>query len=254
MSHKCRRFENKVALVTASSAGIGLAIAKRFAEEGAHVLISSRKQKNVDAALVELQEQGLKVDGMVCHVGKADHRQALVKAAADKYGRIDILVSNAAVQPLAGPALDAPDSIWDKIMDVNVRSHWQLCKDAKPFMHAGSNILFVSSIAAFNPQAPLGLYGVSKTALLGLTRCLASELGPEGIRVNCLAPGTIKTKFSQMLWKNEAAKAHVEQQTYLGRVGEVEEMAGAAAFICSMDGSYMTGETVVAAGGMPSRL
>jgi len=121
-------------------------------------------------------------------------------------------------------------------------------------MGKGSSILFVSSVGGYNPRPPLGLYGVSKTTLIGLTKALAVELGPKGIRVNCLAPGTIKTRFSSVLWQSKESEAFSSSQTFLGRVGESDEMAGCAAFLVSDDASYVTGETLLATGGMQARL
>jgi len=249
-----KRFESKVAIVTASSEGIGLSIAHRLAKEGAHVVISSRKKANVETAVKKLQAEGLTVTGVVCHVSKAEDRKNLITIASKINGKIDILISNAAVQPLAGPSLDAPDEVWDKIFEVNVKAAWQLVKDTVNYMPKGSSILFVSSTAAYDPSAPLGLYGLSKTTLLGLTRLLARELGPKEIRVNGLAPGIIKTKFSAMLWQTKEAESYGKSRAFLGRIGESDEMGGVAAFLVSDDASFVTGETVVAGGGTVSHL
>lgn len=252
----CRRFEGKLAVVTASTLGIGFAIAQRLGEEGAHVVISSRKQAHVDEALAKLRALGCSVSGMVCHVGKAEDRAALVAHATTGLGRtrIDVLVSNAAVQPAAGPTLAAADAIFDKIFDVNVKAAWQVTKAARPFLGEGSSIVYVSSVGGYNPGPPLGLYGVSKTALLGLSKLLAKELGPAGIRVNCLAPGVVRTRFSKVLWESEAANAAACEAAFLGRTSAPEEMAGAVAFMCCEDASFMTGETMIVGGGLEARL
>ncbi|XP_055989190.1 dehydrogenase/reductase SDR family member 4 isoform X4 [Sorex fumeus] len=209
------RLANKVALVTASTDGIGFAIARRLAQDGAHVVVSSRKQQNVDRAVTTLQGEGLSVTGTVCHVGKAEDRERLVATAVKLHGGVDILVSNAAVNPFFGNMLDASEEVWDK---------------------------------------GLGPYNVSKTALLGLTKNLALELGPRNIRVNCLAPGLIKTSFSSVFWTDKAREDSIKEIMRIGRIGKPEECAGIVSFLCSEDASYINGETVVVGGGTPSRL
>ncbi|XP_011786195.1 PREDICTED: dehydrogenase/reductase SDR family member 4-like isoform X3 [Colobus angolensis palliatus] len=206
---------NKVALVTASTDGIGFAIARRLAQDGAHVVVSSRKQQNVDQAVATLQGEGLSVTGTVCHVGKAEDRERLVAMAVKLHGGIDILVSNAAVNPFFGSLMDITEEVWDK---------------------------------GFTP------YNVSKTALLGLTKNLAIELAPRNVRVNCLAPGLIKTSFSRMLWMDKEKEERMKQTLQIRRLGEPEDCAGIVSFLCSEDASYITGETVVVGGGTPSRL
>lgn len=249
-----RRHEGKVALVTAATAGIGQAIAERLGLEGATVYICSRKQSNVDETVAQLQALGIQAAGSPCHVGSAEQRRALVQAAVKEFGRIDILVSNAAVNPLGGRILDTtPDAI-DKILDINVKSAVLLVKEAYPHMGKGSSIVFISSVMAFNPPLPIGMYAVSKTALLGLTKGLAAELGPEGVRVNCVAPGIVPTKFASALVESpEMAKAQADA-TYLKCLGRPEDMAAAVAYLASDDAAYVTGETLVVSGGMPSRL
>ncbi|UYV66824.1 DHRS2 [Cordylochernes scorpioides] len=195
------RLSGKVALITASTDGIGFGIAKRLAQEGAEVVISSRKQKNVDQALKELKGSGYNAIGRVCHVGKLEDQQALVDMAINEKGKIDILVSNAGINPFMGHILDTPDDIWDKIFDINVKSAFQISKLVLPHMEKeGSGvIIYVSSFVGFRPLDILGAYSVSKTALLGLTKAVASQCAPLNIRVNSLCPGLIQTKFSQAL-------------------------------------------------------
>ncbi|XP_072818954.1 dehydrogenase/reductase SDR family member 4 isoform X2 [Vicugna pacos] len=207
--------ENKVALVTASTDGIGLAIARRLAQDGAHVVVSSRKQENVDRAVAALQGEGLSVTGTVCHVGKTEDRERLVATAVNLHGGVDILISNAAVNPVFGNIMDVTEEVWDK---------------------------------------GLGAYNVSKTALLGLTKNLARELAQRNIRVNCLAPGLIKTSFSQLLWMGKEREESIKEFMQIRRLGKPEDCAGIVSFLCSEDASYITGETVVVGGGAPSRL
>ncbi|NP_001269917.1 dehydrogenase/reductase SDR family member 4 isoform 3 [Homo sapiens] len=213
---------NKVALVTASTDGIGFAIARRLAQDGAHVVVSSRKQQNVDQAVATLQGEGLSVTGTVCHVGKAEDRERLVATT----------------------------------LDINVKAPALMTKAVVPEMEkrGGGSVVIVSSIAAFSPSPGFSPYNVSKTALLGLTKTLAIELAPRNIRVNCLAPGLIKTSFSRMLWMDKEKEESMKETLRIRRLGEPEDCAGIVSFLCSEDASYITGETVVVGGGTPSRL
>lgn len=247
---------NKVALVTASTDGIGFAIARRLAQDGAHVVVSSRKQQNVDQAVATLQGEGLSVTGTVCHVGKAEDRERLVAMAVKLHGGIDILVSNAAVNPFFGSLMDITEEVWDKTLDINVKAPALMTKAVVPEMEkrGGGSLVIVASIAAFSPFPGLSPYNVSKTALLGLTKTLAIELAPRNIRVNCLAPGLIKTSFSRMLWMDKEKEERMKQTLQIRRLGEPEDCAGIVSFLCSEDASYITGETVVVGGGTPSRL
>ncbi|XP_060150621.1 dehydrogenase/reductase SDR family member 4 isoform X3 [Globicephala melas] len=192
--------ENKVALVTASTDGIGFAIARRLAQDGAHVVVSSRKQQNVDRAVAMLRGEGLSVTGTVCHVGKGEDRERLVATAVNLHGGVDILVSNAAVMPFFGNLMDVTEEVWDKILDINVKATALITKAVVPEMEkrGGGSVVIVASVGAYRPFPGLGPYNVSKTALLGLTKNLAVELAQSNIRVNCLAPGLIKTSFSRM--------------------------------------------------------
>ncbi|XP_070956511.1 dehydrogenase/reductase SDR family member 4-like isoform X1 [Macaca nemestrina] len=247
---------NKVALVTASTDGIGFAIARRLAQDGAHVVVSSRKQQKVDQAVATLQGEGLSVTGTVCHVGKAEDRERLVATAVKLHGGIDILVSNAAVNPFFGSLMDITEEVWDKTLDVNVKAPALMTKAVVPEMEkrGGGSVVIVASIAAFSPSPGFTPYNVSKTALLGLTKTLAIELAPRNIRVNCLAPGLIKTSFSRMFWMDKEKEERMKETLQIRRLGEPEDCAGIVSFLCSEDASYITGETVVVGGGTPSRL
>lgn len=194
-----RRLEGKVCVVTASSDGIGFAIAKRLGLEGAKVVVSSRKQANVDEAVKSLQNQGIvDVLGVTCHVAKENDRKKLFDETVKRFGGIDVLVSNAAVNPAVGSVLESSEEVWDKIFDVNVKAAYLLAKEVKPFIvkRGSGSIIFISSIGGFQPFDLLGAYSVSKTALFGLTKAAALELVKDKIRVNCVAPGVIETKFS----------------------------------------------------------
>eukprot|EP00062_Callorhinchus_milii_P019067 gi/632973214/ref/XP_007903043.1/ PREDICTED: dehydrogenase/reductase SDR family member 4-like isoform X2 [Callorhinchus milii] len=246
----------RVALVTASSEGIGLAVARRLARDGAHVMLSSRRAAKVERAVSELRAEGLSVSGVACHVGRREERERLVAEALARFGAIDILVSNAGVNPALGDTLDCTEEQWAKIFQVNVTAAALLAGLVVPHMkqRGGGCIVLVGSVAAYQSFPNLGAYAVSKTALLGLTRVLAEELAPANIRVNCVAPGLIRTNFSAALWSEPDIVKPVLATIPAGRMGQPEDCAGAVAFLCSPSASYITGETVVVAGGMRSRL
>ncbi|XVF27974.1 hypothetical protein REPUB_Repub14bG0155600 [Reevesia pubescens] len=248
-----RRFEGKVAIVTASTQGIGFGIAERLALEGASVVISSRKQKNVDEAVEKLKAKGIHVLGIVCHVSNAEQRKNLINRTIEKYGKIDVIVSNAAVNPVNLPMLQTKESILDKLWETNVKASILLLQDAAPHLQKGSSVIFVSSLGAYQPRPNMAMYGVTKTALLGLTKALAAEMAPD-IRVNSVAPGFVPTRFASYITENEEIRKSLEKDTLLNRFGTVEEMGAATAFLASDDASYITGEILIVAGGNPSRL
>ncbi|CAD6220265.1 unnamed protein product [Miscanthus lutarioriparius] len=253
MDVKCRRLEGKVAVVTASTQGIGLAIAERFGLEGAAVVISSRKQKNVNEAVEGLRAKGITAVGAVCHVSDAQQRKSLIETAVKSFGHIDILVSNAAANPTVDGILEMKEAVLDKLWDINVKASILLLQDAAPHLRKGSSVIIISSIAGYNPEQGLTMYGVTKTALFGLTKALAGEMGPN-TRVNCIAPGFVPTRFASFLTENESIRKELNERSKLRRLGTVEDMAAAAAFLASDDASYMTAETIVVAGGTQSRL
>lgn len=246
----------KVAIVTASTDGIGLAAAQALGSRGAHVVVSSRRQSNVDKAVQLLQSQSIQVTGTTCNVGKSEDREKLVEMTLKQCGSVDILVSNAAVNPFFGNIMDSTEAVWDKILDVNVKSAFLLTKLVVPHMEkrGGGSVVFVSSVAGYQPMQALGPYSVSKTALLGLTKALAPELAHSNIRVNCVAPGIIKTRFSSALWQDEDVADEFKKQLCIKRIGDPEEIGGVIAFLCSKDASYITGETITVTGGMSCRL
>ncbi|KAA8515571.1 hypothetical protein F0562_018818 [Nyssa sinensis] len=248
-----KRFQGKVAIVTASTQGIGFSIAERLGLEGASVVISSRKQNNVDEAVEKLKARGIEVLGVVCHVSNAQQRKNLIDKTVQKYGKIDLIVSNAAANPSVDTILESKESVLDKLWEINVKASILLLKDAAPHLQKGSSVVFISSISAYQPPASMAMYGVTKTALLGLTKALAAEMAPN-TRVNCVAPGFVPTHFAEFITSNDAVRKAIEEQTLLNRLGTTEDMAAATAFLASDDASYITGETLVVAGGMPSRL
>ncbi|XP_070549647.1 dehydrogenase/reductase SDR family member 4-like [Ptychodera flava] len=252
-----RKLEGKVAVVTGSTDGIGLAIARRLAEDGAQVVVSSRRQENVDRAVKTLTSENLDVSGMICHIGNAEQREHLLATTAERHGGIDILVQNAGVNPHVGPMLETTESQWEKVFHINVHSTFFLTKKAIPYMEArgGGSILYMASITAYVPFQLFGAYSISKTALVGLTKALAPPLAERNIRVNCLAPGIIKTKFASFITDDDGMLHNYGlSKTPMKRFGEPSDCAGAAAFLCSDDASFITGETIVIAGGIDSRL
>lgn len=255
-SNSSQKLSGKVAIVTASTDGIGYAIAERLGQDGAKVVVSSRKQKNVDAAVEKLRAKNLHVHGTVCHVGKKEDRASLIKQTLDQFGGIDIVVSNAAVNPFFGPTLDCSEEQWDKIFDLNVKATFMLIKETVPHMQTrgGGSVTVVSSIAGYNPIPMLGPYSVSKTALLGLIKSLVPQLATMNIRINGLAPGIIETHFSQALTSIEEIAKSILSQVPLNRFGQPPECAGVVSFLSSDDASYITGETILVTGGISARL
>ncbi|NP_001238823.1 putative dehydrogenase/reductase SDR family member 4-like 1 [Pan troglodytes] len=250
---------NKVALVTASTDGIGFAVAQRLAQDGAHVVVSSRKQQNVDQAVATLQGEGLSMTGTVCHVGKVKDWERLVATAMKLHGVIDILslsITNSKRGLFWFTLLQTVEEAWDRTLDINGKAPALMIKAVVPEMEkrGGGSVGFLASVAAFRPLPGFSPYNVSKTALLGLTKTLAIELAPRNIRVNCLAPGLIKTSFSRMLWMDKEKEESMKETLRIRRLGEPEDSVGIVSFLCSEDASYITGETVVVGGGTPSRL
>ncbi|VVC42754.1 Hypothetical protein CINCED_3A025321 [Cinara cedri] len=257
-SNITRPLDGKTAIVTASTDGIGLATAHKLACDGASVMISSRRKHNVERALSILKKEygDEKIQGVVCHVSNKDDRNNLIQETIKLFGGIDIFVSNAATNPTSGSILDCDEEIWDKIFDVNVKSAFFLTKEIVPHMisRGGGSIVYVSSIAGISPMPMLGVYSVSKTALLGLTKVIAADLAEKNIRVNCVAPGIVKTKFASILTENESLSKYILQTVPMKRFGKTDEIGSVISFLCSNASSFITGEVIVASGGMTSRL
>ncbi|UTA67026.1 MULTISPECIES: glucose 1-dehydrogenase [Emticicia] len=233
----------KVAVITGASKGIGEAIARIFAEYGAKVIISSRKQADLDELANEIKQAGGECTGIAAHAGEMAQLQLLVDKTIEIYGGIDILVNNAATNPVYGPSLDCSESAFDKIMQVNVKAPFELSKMVHGIMKArgGGSIINISSIAGHTPDPGLGIYSVSKASLNMLTKVLAKEWGQDGIRVNAICPGLIKTKFSQALWDNEKTLAHFTKRLPIARMGSVEEISPMALYLASAASGYTTG-------------
>lgn len=249
------KLDGKVAIVTASTDGIGLAIAERLASDGAKVMISSRKQQNVDSALTQLRGKGLTVSGCVCHVANKEQRKKLIEKTVTEFGGVDILVNNAAANPYFGPILNTPESAWDKIFETNLKAPFYMTTEVVPLMEkrGGGSVVFVSSQAGYQPNEFMAAYSISKTAMLGMIKALVPELARSNIRVNGIAPSVIKTKFSKALWTSDQSDG-IKSTIPLQRFATPEECAGIVSFLASSDASYITGDTVLVNGGLPARL
>jgi dehydrogenase/reductase SDR family member 4 len=242
--------KGKVALVTGASKGIGLSIAEFFAAAGAKVVISSRKQDALDEKAAELKEKGFEITGIACNVGNMEDLEALVNSTIDKYGQLDILVNNAATNPVYGPVQNTSLEAFDKIMDVNLRAPFQLMKLCYPYLisSSGASVINISSIGGISPEQGLGIYSVSKAALISMTKVFAKEWGENNIRVNVICPGLIKTKFSEALWSNDKLVQSMMRVMPIKRVGDSEEI-GAMALYLAASASYTTGAVLTADGG-----
>jgi NAD(P)-dependent dehydrogenase (short-subunit alcohol dehydrogenase family) len=241
----------KVALITGSSRGIGKAIAEAMAGAGAKVVISSRKADACKVVADALRGRGLQAIDVPCNVSSKEELQRLVDATMREWGRIDILVGNAATNPVYGPMSQVSDSAFDKVMGTNVRSNFWLCNMVIPQMAERKDgaVILVASIAGLKGNTTIGTYGISKAAEMQLARNLALEWGPHNIRVNAIAPGVVRTDFARALWEEDDRRKRLEAATPLRRIGEPEDIAGLAVFLASRAGSFVTGQSIVADGG-----
>jgi dehydrogenase/reductase SDR family protein 4 len=244
--------EGKIALITGASKGIGEAIARMYAACGAKVVINSRKQEELDKVAESINTEGGACTGIAANAGDIAACKTLVEKTMELHGGIDILVNNAATNPVYGPVVQSEDWAFDKIMNVNVKAPFELSKLVHPIMkqRGGGSVINISSIAGVTPDPGLGLYSVSKAALNMLTKVTAKEWGADNIRVNAICPGLIKTKFSEALWQNEKWLAHFVKQLPIARMGTVEEIAGLALFLASGASGYCTGTLFTADGGV----
>jgi NAD(P)-dependent dehydrogenase (short-subunit alcohol dehydrogenase family) len=244
--------QGKVALITGASRGIGRAIGLRLAKAGAAVVVSSRKIENVQSVASEIKAAGGKGLAVQAHVGRPDDVTTLVAQAMDTFGRIDVVVNNAATNPHFGPVLTADEGQWDKIIDTNVKGVFRVCKAVVPHMEGqgGGKIINMTSVAGLRPSPGMGVYSVSKAAIIALTQVLAVELGHANIQVNAIAPGVIKTKFSQLLWQTPQIADPILSNLPLGRFGEPEDVVGLALYLASPASDYVTGAVFVVDGGM----
>jgi len=241
----------RVAIVTGGSRGLGSAIAEGLAEQGATVVLTSRKQEDLDREAERLNQRfPASAVPIAAHAGREADLRALVEATMERFGRIDILVNNAGTNPYFGPLIDAELAAWDKTFEVNLRGYFILTQLVyRAWMEAnGGAVLNIASTGGLRPSIGLGVYDVTKAGVIMLTRQLARELGGR-VRVNCIAPGLFKTRFAEALWNNEAIRERVVQGNPFGRIGDPDEIAGAAVFLVSDASSYVNGQVLVIDGG-----
>jgi dehydrogenase/reductase SDR family member 4 len=246
-----QQLEGRIALITGATRGIGRAIASALAGAGATVVISSRKEPAVAATVAELAAEGRRAVGIPANVGRLDEARRLVDRAIAECGGIDIVVNNAAANPVFGPVEDTTPEAFAKILDVNLRAPFEVAKRALPSMQArgGGAIVNMSSIGGVSPEAGLGIYSVSKAALIGLTQVMAKEWGRHGVRANAICPGFIRTDFSKVLWSNESILGNVLAQQPIARLGEPVDVAELALFLASDASSFCTGGVYMVDGG-----
>ncbi len=244
--------KGKVALVTGGGRGIGKAIARRFAEAGADVVIASRKLEKLQATAGELAGLPGRVLPIACHVGRLDQIENLIRETENQLGQVDILVNNSATNIGQGPSLDITDEMLDKIVEINIKAAIRLVRLTVPKMieRGGGSIINISSIAGINPQPQGLLYSFTKAGFIMMTRGWAREFGPLGVRCNTIAPGLIQTDFSEHFWKNEDYRSHLEQTQPIPRIGQPDEISHAALYLASDEASYVTGQVFVIDGGM----
>jgi NAD(P)-dependent dehydrogenase (short-subunit alcohol dehydrogenase family) len=244
--------KGRVALVTGSTRGIGKSIAEELARAGARVSVSSRKVEACEQARADLAEQGFEVMAQPCNVSRKEDLQALVDATRRKWGAVDIVVSNAASNPYYGPLTGIPDEAFDKIIGNNVKSVLWLAGMTLEGMaqRGGGSFIVVGSIGGLVANTVIGAYGISKAADHHLVRNLAAEWGPRNVRVNAIAPGLVKTEFARALWEDEMRAAERIQATPLRRLGEPRDIGGIAVFLASEAAAFITGQCIVADGGV----
>ncbi|MBJ6125198.1 SDR family NAD(P)-dependent oxidoreductase [Microvirga splendida] len=242
----------KVAIITGSSRGIGRSIAETMASLGAKVVVSSRKIEACEPVVEGICAKGGEAIAIACNISRKAEVEALVAETRERLGPVDILVCNAAVNPVYGPMSGLTDEAFDKIMGANVKSNLWLCNLVIPEMaeRGGGAVVIVSSIAGLRGTGVIGGYGISKAADFALARNLAVEWGPHNVRINCIAPGLVKTDFARALWEDEQALEQRNSQTPLRRIGTPDEIGPVAAFLASSASSFMTGQTVIVDGGV----
>lgn len=244
--------QGQVAIVTGGSKGIGLSICQHLAVLGAKVVVSSRKLDACQEVVAGIVDKGGEAIAVACNISRRDECENLVQEAINEWGRVDTFVANAAVNPVFGPMSQLPDSAFEKIMTSNVQSAIWFANASMPHMAnvGGGSFIIVSSIGALKGSPTLGAYGISKAADLGVARALAVEWGPKNIRVNCILPGLVKTDFARALWEDDQNRRKREDRTPLGRIGDPDDIGGIAAFLAGPTAKFITGQAIVADGGV----
>jgi NAD(P)-dependent dehydrogenase (short-subunit alcohol dehydrogenase family) len=240
--------DDKVAIVTGASRGIGRAIAETFVREGARVVLCGRKQESLEQVAREI---GPGAKGFACHVGRLADLEDLVTATIREFGRIDVLVNNAGTNVGQGPCLAVDEGQFDKMIEVNLKSAFRLTRLVAPGMceRGSGSIINMSSMSGLRPQREGMLYSMTKAALIMMTQCYALELGPKGVRVNAIAPGMIETALSEYYWKDETRRSQILGKQPIQRMGKPQDVAELALLLASDRGSYITGQTFVVDGG-----
>ncbi|MEO1494951.1 MAG: SDR family oxidoreductase [Pseudomonadota bacterium] len=242
----------KTAIVTGGSRGIGRAIALRLAEAGASVAVSSRTEEDCAKVAAEITSKGGRAIAAPCNVSHEDQIAALVETTTSAFGAVDILIGNAAANPYYGPLTGIEERAFDKIIDTNVKANLWLARAVLPAMaeRRDGALVFISSIAGITGTDDIGAYGLSKAALSSMVRSLAVRWGADNVRVNAIAPGLVKTDFAKALWENPEKRAEAEAAYPLRRLGEPDDIAGAAVWLSSRAGAFVTGQTIVVDGGI----
>jgi dehydrogenase/reductase SDR family member 4 len=245
------RLDDRVAIVTGASRGIGRAIALDLARAGAHVVLAARKAPDLEAVAHEITRLGRRALPVPGHMARRPDIDRLFDVTEREFGRLDILVNNAATNPVFGPVIEIEEEVWDKIMALNVKGYlFATQRAAKGMIAAGKgSIVNVSSAGGFRASQGMGAYAVSKAAVIMLTRVLAKELGPFGIRVNGIAPAIVETRFSELLWKTPEILDQYLKATPMGRIAQPEEISGAVVYLCSDAASYVNGQVIILDGG-----
>lgn len=243
--------DGKVAIVTGSTRGIGRSIAEQLALAGAWVVVSSRKADACEEVAAAIRATGGKAIAVAANISKKVEVEELVRRTQAEWGRVDVLVANAATNPYYGPMKGASDEVFDKVMRNNVQSNMWLANLVLPGMAERKDgaVIFIGSIGGFRGRAALGIYGMSKAAEMQMARCMALEWGPHNIRINCIAPGLIRTDFSRAIWENPKLLREREELLPLHRIGEPEDIAGIAVMLASRAGAFITGQVITADGG-----
>lgn len=244
--------EDKVAIVTGASRGIGLSIAQMLATAGAKVVLSSRKQEALDECAAEIRDADGDVLAVAAHTGQKDTLNALVETTVEHYGGVDILINNAATNPHFGPVLEAEDSLWQKTIEVNLMGNVWLCQAVVPIMRerGGGKIINIASVVGLEPGHFQGIYSMTKAGIISLTKTLAMELGSDNIQVNAIAPGLIQTKFARVIWENDKMRGEIETRTPAGRIGQPDDIAGMVLWLSSSASNFTTGGVFVIDGGL----
>jgi NAD(P)-dependent dehydrogenase (short-subunit alcohol dehydrogenase family) len=245
----------KVAIVTGATKGIGRGVAERLAEHGARVVVSSRQRDACDSVASDLNERyggGEEIAiGVVCDIDRIDEVEGLAQTAASRWDGVDILVCNAAVLPFMGPSADTPPALFDRILTTNQHHNFRLCQAVRASMAArrGGSIVLIGSVAGHTAAPGVMAYAIAKAGISHMARCLADEFAVDGVRVNCIAPGLIRSFSSRHLWEDEEVLRTVTSNIPLGRIGEPDDVAGAVVFLSSDAGSFVSGATIPVDGG-----